>query len=253
MFNQNSSTNYYRSFLFVSILCLPLKGKELSAIAILDSMISVMQPSSAEGKMEQEIISSKNIKRTLTFDYFSEHNGENILIRYIAPRKVKNNAFLIKNNGDTVWIYFPRTRRVRKLASHAKTQKAQGSDFSYEDFSGSNNWVRDYKVRRSESGERETYLLILTRKKNVDVSYERQKIHVDKRNYYPKKIEYFQNNELVKTLTFSNILELQGYPTANNMTMKNHIKDSQTHIRILDMEYNVQFEDGFFNEGNLKK
>ena len=39
------------------------------------------------------------------------------------------------NDGDDIWTYFPRTRRVRKLASHAKKQKVPGSDFSFGDFS----------------------------------------------------------------------------------------------------------------------
>ena len=250
--------NIIKSRLILKIIIItafihPILGSDLSASVILDSMMMVMQPASSKGNMEQEIISSANVKRIFTFEYFSENKGENVLIRYTEPRKVKNNAFLIKNNGDDIWVYFPRTRRVRKLASHAKKQKAQGSDFSYEDFSGSENWETDYNVSRSESGERETYLLIFTRKENVDVSYERQKIYVDKRNYYPQRIEYFQDNEHVKTLTFSDVVELQGYPTAQTMTMTNHIEESQTQMRILDMEYNVQFDEGFFTERNLKK
>ena len=62
-----------------------------------------------------------------------------------------------------------------------------------------------------------------------------------------------QDNENVKTLTFSDVVELQGYPTAQTMTMTNHIEESQTQMRILDMEYNVQFDGGFFTERNLKK
>ena len=254
----NPTINIFKSRSILKIIILtafihPILGSDLSASVILDSMMMAMQPASSRGKMEQEIISSANVKRTFTFEYFSENKGENVLIRYTEPRKVKNNAFLIKNNGDDIWVYFPRTRRVRKLASHAKKQKAQGSDFSYEDFSGSANWKTDYHISRGKSGERETYLLIFTQKENADVSYERQKIYVDKRNYYPRHIEYFQDNEHVKTLTFSDVVELQGYPTAQAMTMVNHIEESQTQMRILNMEYNVQFDEGFFTERNLKK
>ena len=48
-------------------------------------------------------------------------------------------------------------------------------------------------------------------------------------------------------------MEIQQYPTARVMTMENHVEQSQTQIRILAMEYNVQFEEGFFTEQNLKK
>ena len=48
------------------------------------------------------------------------------------------------NDGDDIWTYFPRTRRVRKLASHAEKQKVQGHDFSFGDFSSEDTWKEDY-------------------------------------------------------------------------------------------------------------
>ncbi len=244
---------HYLPVLIALFYGLFLHSQTLSAIAILDSMTAAMQPVSAKGKMEQEIISSKNVKRVFTFEYYSENNGENVLIRYLEPRKVKNNAFLIKNNGEDIWVYFPRTRRVRKLASHAKKQKAQGSDFSYEDFSGSENWKEDYTVSLGESGERETYLLEFHRKEKADVTYNKQKIYVDKRNYYPHQILYYEENSHVKTLEFKEISEIQKYPTAKRMIMKNHAEGSQTEMRVLTMEYNIKFDESFFSERNLKK
>ena len=97
-------------------------------------------------------------------------------------------------------MYFPRTRRVRKLASHAKKQKAQGSDFSYEDFSGSEEWKTDYRVKQTLSSERKNYLLTLTSKIDTETSYDSLKIYVNKLNYYPDRMLYYQNEILLKTL-----------------------------------------------------
>ena len=82
----------------LSIGSIGLIAADMSAKSILDSMTMVMQPISSQGKMEQEIITSSDIKRVFTFNYFSEEKGKNVLIRYIEPRKVRHNAFLIKNN-----------------------------------------------------------------------------------------------------------------------------------------------------------
>ena len=226
---------------------------DLSADAILDSMTSVMQPKTSQGKMEQEIITSSRIKRVFTFEYFSADKGANILIRYIEPRKVRHNAFLIKNSGDDIWVYFPRTRRVRKLASHAKKQKAQGSDFSYEDFSGSEEWKKDYRVKQEFSGERENYLLVFTPRSGADPGYDSLKIYVNKLTYHPDRILYYQNGDHLKTLNFKDVKEIQGIPTAMIMHMENHLEDSQTTMKILEMKYDVKFDDGFFSERNLKK
>ena len=237
----------------LSIGSIGLIAADMSAKSILDSMTMVMQPISSQGRMEQEIITSSDIKRVFTFNYFSEEKGKNVLIRYIEPRKVRHNAFLIKNNGEDIWVYFPRTRRVRKLASHAKKQKAQGSDFSYEDFSGSEEWKTDYRVKQILSGERENYLLTLTPKIDVETSYDSLKIYINKLNYYPDRMLYYQDEILLKTLHFQDVQDIQGIPTAMSMRMENHAEDSQTTMSILEMEYNVVFDEGFFTERNLKK
>ena len=240
-------------YLILGINSVVLFGADLSAKTILDSMTMVMQPISSQGKMEQEIITSSNIKRVFIFNYYSEEKGKNVLIRYIEPRKVRHNAFLIKNSGEDIWVYFPRTRRVRKLASHAKKQKAQGSDFSYEDFSGSEEWKTDYRVKQRSSGERENYLLSFTPRIGAETSYDSLKIYVNKLNYYPDRMLYYQDGVHLKTLNFQDVKEIQGIPTAMSMRMENHAEDSQTTMRILEMEYNVVFEQGFFTERNLKK
>ena len=226
---------------------------DVSADALLDSMTSVMQPEASQGKIEQEIITSNHEKRVFTFEYFSSNKGEDVLIRYQKPKKVKNNAFLIKNNGDDIWVYFHRTRRVRKLASHAKKQKAQGSDFSYGDFSGSEEWKKDYYVNHEFSGEDDNYLLVFTPRPEVDTGYDTLRIFVNKLSYYPDRIQYFKDGEHFKTLTFKDVKDIQGVPTAMLMHMENHMEDSHTTMKILDMKYDVKFEDDFFTERNLKK
>lgn len=240
-------------FMVLGIYPLPLISAELSAITILDSMAKVMQPVHSKGKMKQEIITSSNIRREFTFNYFSEFRGKNILIRYIEPQKVKHNAFLIKNNGDDIWVYFPRSNRVRKLASYLKKHKAQGSDFFYEDFSGINEWKSDYNVKKRPSGERKNYLLVLKTKPHSDKSYDSLKIYVNKFNFYPDRIMYYQDKNHLKTLYFQDIQDIQGIPTAMHIRMENHIEESQTSMRILEMDYNVVFDQGFFTKQNLIK
>ena len=68
-------------------------------------------------------------KRTFIFEAWSRDKGEKSLIRYLEPRRAKGQATLMLNNADDIWMYFPRTQRVRKLATHAKKQKA-GAPFS---------------------------------------------------------------------------------------------------------------------------
>ena len=76
---------------------------------------------------------------------------------------------------------------------------------------------------------------------------------LNKLNYYPDRILYYQNGDHLKTLNFKDVKEIQGIPTAMSMRMENHVEDSQTTMRILEMKYDVVFDEGFFSERNLKK
>jgi len=83
---------------------------------------------------------------------------------------------LMLNNADDIWMFFPRTQRVRKLATHAKKQKMQGSDFSYEDMGSGDAFIEDYDAQRLEDEMREghdCFKLELTRKEGSDMSYSR--------------------------------------------------------------------------------
>ena len=64
---------------------------------------------------------------------------------------------------------------------------------------------------------------------------------------------YYQGEILLKTLHFQDVQDIQGIPTAMSMRMENHAEDSQTTMSILEMEYDVVFDEGFFTERNLKK
>ena len=251
MFHQTLFNALYTIVLILYLFLAETFAADLSAISILDSMISVMQPNGAKGLMEQEIITSSNIQRIFEFEYFSSNKGENVLIRYLKPKKMKNNAFIVKNNGDNIWVYFPKTRRVRKLANHAKNQKAHGSDFSYEDFSGSEGWKKKYFIKQEFSGERENYLLVLLPRPAVETGYDTLRIFVNKLSYYPDRIQYFMDGGHFKTLRFKDVKVVQGIPTPMIMQMENHTDNSRTTIKILEMSYKMEYEEGFFTERNL--
>ena len=92
MFHRTLFNTLFTIVLIIYLFLADIFAADLSAISICDSMTSVMQPSSAKGLVEQEIITSSNIQRIFEFEYFSSNKGENVFIRYQKPKKVKNNA-----------------------------------------------------------------------------------------------------------------------------------------------------------------
>ncbi len=178
-------------------------------------------------------------------------------MRYSKPTSVRGQSFLMLNDAEDIWTYFPRTRRVRKLASSSKNQKVQGSDFNFGDFSSNDMWRTDYttaiggdtilngdkcwKIRADETATNDTdYPIII--------------LFVRQSDYSPLLMYYFnREGRHEKTMTFENIENIDGIPTATTMSMQNDLEYSETVMKVIEMDYNWKPEKDFFSERNLKK
>jgi len=213
----------------------------------------------SHAKMKMTIVTTSGNTRTFIFESWSKDKGEKSLIRYQEPRRIRGQAVLMLNNGNDIWVYFPRTQRVRKLATHAKKQKMQGSDFSYEDMGGGDEFINDFSTRRLDDEKMEghdCYKLELVRNQGSDISYSRLVMWVMKEGFVPIVIDYYDEDDptlWVKRLVQSDIRVIDEIPTATKVTMHSKLDKTQTKMELLDVEYNVPLHDNIFTERNLKQ
>ncbi len=231
-----------------------LTGKE-----IIQKVDQIMTTNTSYSKMQMTIETTSGDKRTFVFNSWTKNKGEKNLVRYLEPRRVKDQATLMLNDANDIWMYFPRTQRVRKLATHAKKRDMQGSDFSYEDMGGGRDFQEDYSAERLEDEDKngyDCYKLELTKKPNSNLSYSRLVIWVIKKNFIPVFIEYYHEDDpdyLLKTLVQKDIEVIDNIPTAQTMIMNNHNEQSQTVLKILEIDYGVEIDDNKFTERGLKE
>jgi len=232
---------------------------ELSGEEIIQKVNDLLNPESIYARAEMTIVTTSGNERTFLYDSWSKNHGEKNLIRYIKPSRVKNQATLMLNHADDIWMYFPRTQRVRKLASHFKKQKMEGSDFSYEDIGSGNSFIDDFISKRLKDGKTDgvgCYRVELTRKPDADLSYSRLLMFIDKETYMPLLIEYYDENDpdnMIKVLHQSDIQNIQGIPTAMKMVMHNSTDNTETSMVLKEVKYHVELDDAMFSERGLKK
>jgi outer membrane lipoprotein-sorting protein len=232
---------------------------ELTADEIVEKVNDVMMVDQMKAKIKMTIITTSDQERSFVYTFFSKNSGEKTLIRYLEPRRVKDQATLMLNNADDIWSYFPRTKRVRKLATHAKRQKMQGSDFSYEDMGSGDTFIKDYDSQRRNDEEKEgfeCYKLELTRKQDSDAGYSRLIVWARKTDFLPVTIDYYDDEKpdiLTKELVQSNFKTIQNQPTAMNWIMYDKQDDTYTKMELLEVDYNVDLDDDMFTERALKK
>jgi outer membrane lipoprotein-sorting protein len=234
-------------------------SQEITGDEIIQKVNNTLNMETSHTTSKMTIITTSGSQRTFTMETWSKNKGEKNLVRYLAPSRVKGQAILMLNNADDIWMFFPRTQRVRKLATHAKKQKMQGSDFSYEDMGSGDAFIEDYDAKRlgDESKEgHDCYKLELTRREGSDISYSRLIIWVIKDNFVPVFIDYYDDKDpsrLEKQLVQSDVRIVDDIPVAWKAVMLNKNDNTQTEMEYLEVKFNVDLADNLFTERALKK
>ncbi len=245
--------------LIVLLLSPVAYSQELTADEIIQKVNDQFNTETSYGKSKMTIVTTSGQKRTFVQESWSKDRGEKNLVRYLEPRRVKDQAVLMLNHADDIWMFFPRTQRVRKLATHAKKQKMQGSDFSYEDMGSGDAFIEDFSSKRLEDEKKEDkdcFKLELTRKPDSSSSYSRLIMWVIKENFLPIVIEYYDDNDpsyLLKTMVASDFRVIDGIPTSMKIVMFNQNDNTQTEMELLEVKYNITLSDDMFTERSLKK
>jgi len=244
------------SFFVCTILCY---GQELTSEEIINKVNELMNQDTVEAQIKMTINTSSGNERIFIYDSYSKNKGEKNLIRYIEPKRAKGQSILMLNYADDIWMYFPRTKRVRKLATNSKNQKMEGSDFSYEDTGASDSFIEDFTSKKLGTEMKEgydCYKIEMQKKEDVESGYSRLIIWVIKDTFIPIAIDYYDRDNpelLLKTLIQYDIKEIDGIPTASRMVMYSQQENSQTSIEMLEIKYNVVLDDSLFTARNLKR
>ncbi len=246
-------------FLSLALTFSVLWAQEPTADEIVQKVNDLMNQKTVYAKARMTIVTTSGKKRTFEYESWSKNAGEKNLIRYTYPNRVRGQAILMLNNADDIWAYFPRTRRVRKLASHAKKQKMQGSDFSYEDLGSGDAFINDFAAKKLKDEKIEgydCYKIELIRKKDSDSQYSRLICWVIKDNFLPVVIDYYDEknpNLWVKRMVQKDIRVIDGIPTGMKTIMYNKKDDTQTEMEFLQVKYNIPISDDMFSERSLAK
>jgi outer membrane lipoprotein-sorting protein len=185
---------------------------------------------------------------------YSIGQNDKMLTVYTGPARVDGDKILMLNDGDDIWFYTPKTDRVRHLASHARRQKVQGSDFSYEDMI-SGNLEEDYT--HTLEGEEELDGLPCWVIESVPTesgpSYSKIVVWADTAHAVTRRIDYYDGGDLLKRLTLSDIREFDGHWIPMRLEMTNLQDGGKTVFVFDEMEVNVDLDENMFSTNALRR
>jgi outer membrane lipoprotein-sorting protein len=202
--------------------------------------------------IEQTITTTGGSKRTFKIESWSKNGDEKQLMKYLAPAQSRGIGVLTLEGGDNIWVYFPDSDDLRKIASSARNQSVEGSDFTYEDMS-TMTMSKKYDPRLLEEEEIDGsshYKLELTPKKKS--FYSKLVTWIHKTSYTAPKVEYYdKKGKHVKTLVMKDYKKIKGVWVAREMVMQNHKRGSKTTIKVVKIKINPDLDDAMFTTQNL--
>ena len=245
-------------FMISLLPLIPLQPQQLTADQIMQAINALLNQPTLYSEGRMVIQTSSGQERQFTMNSWSVHGGEKTVMRYTAPSRVRGQSTLMLNHADEIWVYFPRTGRVRKLATHARYQKMEGSDFTYEDMGSGDTFIEDFSpelIGLDKKCDTECYYLELTRRPDSRSAYSRLLIWARVTDFMPLLIDYFteDSSELpVKRLFQSDISMVDGVPTAGRMEMHNLLDNTVTIMETDSIRYNLDIPEDFFTTRNLQ-
>ena len=176
------------------------------------------------------------------------------LVRVTAPAKDEGNATLI--DGDDMWSFAPRINRVIKIPASMMAQSWMGSDFSNKDITKSTDVLDDYTHVLLSQGEHEglvTYIIESTPNEDAAVVWGKE-VYTIRADYVILRQEFWsQDEELVKYMVGSDIVEMDGRKVASRIRMQPADNDEEwTEIIQQSIEFDVELNNSLFTQANLR-
>ena len=179
---------------------------------------------------------------------------EDALIRFVAPTRDAGNALL--KQGENMWTYTPKLNRSIRLPGGMMSQSWAGSDFSYNDMSRSDKWLRQYSLEHVASEQHDgmaVYVIDAIPNEDAAVVWGKEQLRI-RADLVLLELAYFdQDMQPVRLMRSLKVGELGGRIMATRMRMQELDKpDQYTELEYLHMDFDIDVPERTFTLFSLQ-
>lgn len=212
---------------------------DATAIQLLQGALELTRGASSYTRLAMKI-HRPDWERNMELEAWTQ-GQEDALIRFTAPAKDAGNATL--KLADSMWTFVPQLKREARLPSSMMSQSWASSDFSYNDLSRSDNYLRYYDVEiveREESEGHTVFSLQMTPYDDAPIVWGRETMVL--RDDYVMLSQTFHDQDLIalKRMETRDIGPLGGREIPLVMRMSDLAEpDHWTEIRYLEADFDA--------------
>jgi hypothetical protein len=175
-------------------------------------------------------------------------------VQILYPGKDRGITFLKIDNA--MWQYVPRIEKIIKIPASMMLQSWMGSDFTNDDLVRESSLSADYQ-KKILSADGQMFLIELIPKDEAAVVWGKVVMGVDKGNYLPTKVSYFdEDGLLIRELIYTDVQQFgtRLYPTRWIMLPKQaHKVGHQTTVQISNLVMDSEIDPVYFTKRALKQ
>ena len=181
---------------------------------------------------------------------------EHSLIRILEPAKDAGVSTL--KVEDNLWNYLPKVDRTMKIPAGMMSGSWMGSHFSNDDLVRESRLSEDFTFeitkKPADAGSNGNYHITCTPKPDAPVVWGKVVVEVEPRKV-PVKVDYYdEKGELVRTMTYTDVQEVDGRLSPMTMTLTPHDKPGEfTRMTFSELDFDVDLDDGMFSLQSLKQ
>jgi len=178
---------------------------------------------------------------------------QKFLLVFSRPADVKGTVFMVHKkpqSQDDRWLYLPALDLVKRISAGDKRISFVGAHYFYEDVSGRSP-SEDNHTLVSDEGDK--YILTHTPKDKSSVEFDSYKTWIDKTNYLPMVIEYYDAiGKPIRKIEALAVKTVQNIPTVTKAKVTNLIDNSYTLMEFKRMKYDLGITNDVFTERSLR-
>ncbi len=243
-----------RKLLFI-LLIAPLflkaqpDGKEIMRLAV-----DKMEGKSSKGQMTMQIIRPK-WTREIGIKTWSKDQDYSLMI-ITAPARDQGTGFLKRD--QELWNWQPRIDRIIKMPPSMMTQSWMGSDFTNDDLVKQSSVVDDYVhsvLKDTVINGMSAWKINMIPTEEAAVVWGKVEGYISKGDYYQLLFKYYdEDGYLVNTMILSDIKKMgdRTIPTRMEMIPADE-PDQKTVVIYDDFEFDIDIQESFFSQQNLKQ